>query len=146
MVSALYTILNPIMKGLLRSPLHGMVSGSIAVLEFTGRVSGKSMSTPVSYLVHEGRVHLFTSQDATWWRNLIDAPEIALLVGGKRLVGPPRVVVDDDVEKQAALTMFLTALPRDATFSNVGLDDDKKPIAEDVARAVPEMVYISMPA
>ena len=41
--------LNCVMKFVLRSPLHGVVSKKIMLLTFTGRKSGKRYTIPVSY-------------------------------------------------------------------------------------------------
>ena len=40
---------NPLMKWLLRSPLHGVVSKMYLLVTFTGRKSGTVYSTPVEY-------------------------------------------------------------------------------------------------
>jgi hypothetical protein len=45
----IYKTLNPVMTALLRSPLHGIASGSIALLHFRGRKSGREFVTPLSY-------------------------------------------------------------------------------------------------
>ena len=42
-------ILNPGMRLLLRSPLHGITSRNVGILHFTGRSSGRALSTPLSY-------------------------------------------------------------------------------------------------
>ena len=43
-------LLNPAMRGLLRSPMHGLASGNIAILHFKGRKSGRWLKTPLSYM------------------------------------------------------------------------------------------------
>ena len=40
---------NPFMKAILRSPLHGMISGSTMIVTVTGRKSGKRISPPANY-------------------------------------------------------------------------------------------------
>jgi hypothetical protein len=39
-------ILNPVMRCLLRSPLHGITSHNIGISHFTGRKSGRKLNTP----------------------------------------------------------------------------------------------------
>ena len=56
----LYRLLN-VGVGLLRSPLHGLVSGRIVLLAFTGRRSGRRFTVPVSYLRYGGDILGFTS-------------------------------------------------------------------------------------
>jgi len=51
---------NPIMKWILGSPLHRVVSKSTMLVTFTGRKSGKQYTIPVNY-VREGDVFYVTS-------------------------------------------------------------------------------------
>ena len=44
---------NPIVIGLLRSPLHGVMSASTALFTLRGRQSGRSITLPANYTVHE---------------------------------------------------------------------------------------------
>ncbi|TDI58209.1 MAG: hypothetical protein E2O92_10350 [Alphaproteobacteria bacterium] len=145
MASVMYKFLNPIMKGILKSPMHGAVSKDICVIEFKGRKSGRAMSTPVSYHIKDGRVHCFTSKDMNWWKNLVDVDAAAIVVQRRRIVARPTVVTDDLQIIHAAMTDMLTAVPRDAKFSNVGLDENNIPVADDIAAAAPNAVYVSFP-
>lgn len=63
MSNLLYKVINPIVKGLLRSPLHGLMSKNTMLIEFKGRKSGRMFTTPVSYHIEGDRVHCFTSQE-----------------------------------------------------------------------------------
>ena len=59
MSKALYSLINPVVKVILRSPLHGLMSRNTILLEFKGRKSGKIYSTPVSYHDTDGALHCF---------------------------------------------------------------------------------------
>jgi hypothetical protein len=50
---------------ILRSPLHQLMSGKYAIIEFTGRKSGRVYTTPVAYVRDGDRVLLST--DSHWW-------------------------------------------------------------------------------
>lgn len=63
-----HVILNKVMKLLLQSPFHGIVSRRIMLITFTGRMSGKSFTTPVTYVRDGDMVRVFSNQ--RWWRNL----------------------------------------------------------------------------
>jgi hypothetical protein len=60
---------NPIMLWLLRSPLHGMLSGNTLVITYTGRKSGKVFSTPVNYVRDVEVLWTVSYRRRTWWRN-----------------------------------------------------------------------------
>ena len=47
----LFKAINPIMKGLLRSPLHRLLSGTLMLLTYTGRKTGTPYTIPIGYFV-----------------------------------------------------------------------------------------------
>jgi hypothetical protein len=76
-------LVNPFMKAILRSPVHGLVSGNLLLLTFRGRKSGRLYTTPVGYTQEEDRLYLLTARP--WWRNLGDrTPVIVVLRGESR--------------------------------------------------------------
>ena len=76
MSRALYAVINPVVKFILSSPVHGLMSHNTLVLDFKGRSSGKTYSTAVSYHISNGHVHYFTEKSNQWWRNLQHVDEI----------------------------------------------------------------------
>lgn len=74
---------NPIMTGLLRSPLHGLISGNTLLLHVTGRKSGRVYTFPVSYVRSQGgSFTVLTLEDRTWWKNLRGGAPVKLLLQG----------------------------------------------------------------
>lgn len=144
MSAALYSVINPVVKFVLRSPVHGLLSRNTLLLEFKGRKSGKSYTTPVSYYEHDGQVDCFTDRNNTWWRNLVDGNEVTLTIRGHRIAGTPSVTLDGSPSMQSALHDFLVATPRDAAFAGIALNADGRPEAADVAKAVQNLVHISI--
>ena len=75
---------NPVISALLRSAFHGLVSGRILLLTYTGRKSGRRYTLPVGY-IRDGDALLVVCQHSElkqWWRNLRhDAPVTLLLRG-----------------------------------------------------------------
>jgi hypothetical protein len=47
---------NSIMAFILRSPLHGLLSGSTMLITYTGRKSGKSITLPTNWVRDENTV------------------------------------------------------------------------------------------
>ena len=85
--------LNKVMSTIVRSPLHGMVSKSIMLITFTGRKSGKTYSTPISYTQNDDVVTAFTH--AKWARNLEGGAPVTLTIKNKAVQGQATVVSDD---------------------------------------------------
>jgi len=63
---------NPVLKALLRSPLHGLVSRNMALISVTGRRSGQVYTFPVGYKRDGERVTIGVGwpDRKRWWRNL----------------------------------------------------------------------------
>jgi len=141
---ALYSVINPVVKCILRSPLHGVLSRNTLLLEFKGRKSGKTYSTPVSYHATDGHLHCFTDRSYKWWHNLRHTDEVKLTLRGRNIVGKPSVLADSSTRVQTALHDFLVATPRDAPHAGVALDGDGRPIASDIAEASKRLVFISI--
>jgi len=90
-----YLVVNPLMKLLLRSPLHGLISDDLMLITFTGRKSGNTYTTPVGYiLMEEGVLMIFT--ESPWWRNLDAVPEVTLRLRGERVKGRAEIIEDPD--------------------------------------------------
>ncbi|MGH0037727.1 MAG: nitroreductase/quinone reductase family protein [Myxococcota bacterium] len=88
-VNDLFTRLNPLLVALLRSPLHFLVSGGLALLTVTGRRSGRRHTFPVGYQREGSKVILLASEahKKQWWRNYRTPAPATLLIRGKELTG-----------------------------------------------------------
>ena len=144
MNKALYSVINPVVKFILSSPLHGLMSRNTVLLEFKGRKSGKIYTTPVSYRATDGRLHCFTEKANKWWRNLCDGEDVGVTLRGRKMTGNPSVLADGSALVQSALHNLLLASPRDAAHAGVAFDADRQPVASDVARAAKGLVFISI--
>jgi len=131
---------NHAMKLVLRSPVHGMVSKNILLITFTGRKSGKTYTTPVSYSQHGHEIYIFTH--ANWWKNLYSEAPVTVTIRGRELQGLAEPIAEDKQAIAAALAAHLRKMPGDARFYGVTFDDHKNPRAEDVERAVQTVVWI----
>jgi deazaflavin-dependent oxidoreductase (nitroreductase family) len=131
------------MKFVLRSPVHGMVSKSLLLITFTGRKSGKTYTTPVSYSQYGDRVYIFTH--AGWWKNLRSNAPVTLHIRGRDLQGQAEPVAEDKQTVAAGLTEHLRKVPSDARYYGVTFDENKNPRAEEVEQAAQTVVLIRIP-
>ena len=145
MSKRLYRVINPVVKKILRSPLHGVLSQNTLLLEFTGRKSGRKLSTPVSYHSSGGVAHCFTRKSFVWWKNLNSGEPVYVTIKGKRHLVNPEVEAENSEIKGQALRHFLRAVPRDAPHSEVSLDTNGDPSVDDIQRVVSDMVYVRLP-
>jgi deazaflavin-dependent oxidoreductase (nitroreductase family) len=131
---------NPIMMWVLRSPLHGMLSGSTMIITYTGRKSGKVFSTPVNYVRGGNLLWTISFRHRTWWKNLRDSP-VALRIQGKDLTGTARAITDPQ-EVKTNLMAYLQKAPQVARYIGVRLDANGRPELEDVAEAAKTRVMV----
>src|SRR5690349_21731741 len=121
------SFVNHIMKFLLRSPLHGMVSKTILLITFTGRKSGKTYTTPVSYSQDDDQVIIFTHAD--WWKNLCSGAPVTLRLRGREVQGVAEPVAEDQQAITTGLMAHLRKVRNDARFYGVTFDQQGNPSA-----------------
>ena len=140
-----YKIVNPFMKALLRSPFHSYASGSLVLLHFRGRKSGREFVTPLSYVRRENTVWLLSAHSTRWWMNLReDGTPVKLVLAGEMLTGKAKLWDGDSDALRDRVRRYITALPRDAKFYAIELDDDQKPVEASLAKVAPELVFVEV--
>ncbi len=136
---------NAIMAGLLRSPLHRLLSQSTMLMTYSGRKSGKVYSTPMNYVRtrEAGAEVLITTsyRQRTWWRNLRGGVPVVVRVQGEALKAQAEAL-EDDLKVAEGLGRFLELVPAWAKYYRVKLDPNGKPNAADVAEAAKTRVVI----
>jgi deazaflavin-dependent oxidoreductase (nitroreductase family) len=132
---------NSIIRTLLRSRLHGMMSKNTMLITYTGRRSGKTYTTPVNYVRNGDDLLVVSYRRRTWWRNLGGGAPVTVRVQGRDLQGVAEAITDDDAVA-AGLMDYLGQTPQWAKYFDVGLNADGQPEAAEVARAARERVMV----
>jgi deazaflavin-dependent oxidoreductase (nitroreductase family) len=139
--SDLVKIYTPLIKMILRSPLHGLMSQNTMLISFRGRKSGKIYTTPVGY-VQEGNCIIFFEQShSTWWKNLRGGAPVIVRVRGRNLKAIGEAIQDQETVT-TALSMYVRKLPQYAKFFVVTIGPDGLPNQEEVARAAQNRVMM----
>lgn len=136
----LMTVANVVVRLILRSPLHTLLSGNVMLLTYTGRKTGKRYTYPVSYLRDGDVVTVFTYH--SWWKNLRGGAPVIVEIKRQRLVGSAEVVRDDESAIAAALLAQLRRHPSLANGYHVPLDSDRRPDSEAVRQAAQFVVMV----
>lgn len=132
-------LINPTIKAILRSPLHGILSGNLLILHFQGRKTGKAYSTPVGYhRLDEKTVLLMTR--SPWWKNLNNAEEILLRLAGKDSLASAEVITDKTIVWDY-ISRFLKENP-DPRRIGIMLSKDSSP--EVIRQAASDLVAIRL--
>lgn len=115
-----FPVVNRVVRLLLHSPLHGVMSGNIMVVYFRGRRTGRRRWTPVRYLPEgEGGVLCLTGRETGWWPNFLDPGPVELQLAGRRVAATAQALPDDAERKNAALRRMLERFPADAAYHGI---------------------------
>jgi len=82
--------INPLVRWLIRSPLHGLASRRIALITYTGRRGGQRHTIPVGYEMAGADVTITVGspERKVWWRSLTGSgAPVELVVRGQRRTG-----------------------------------------------------------
>ena len=103
---------NTMAMAVLRSPVHRMMSGSLLVLTYTGRRSGKEYSLPLQYVDIDARLVIWAGNATgkTWWRNLETPAAVTVQLRG-RTVDAKASLIDDRAQRAECLRAYLDRYP-----------------------------------
>ena len=82
--------MNPVLMGVLRSRVHGLASGRLALITYTGRKSRRRYTIPVLYRDKGDEITIAVGwpERKVWWRNLTGAGgPVSLVVRGEDVRG-----------------------------------------------------------
>jgi deazaflavin-dependent oxidoreductase (nitroreductase family) len=116
---------NPLVVWLLRSPLHVLMSGSVLLLMFEGRRSGRIYTTPVNYVRDGKDLLLVAARDHTWWKNLRGGAPVRLLICGRDEEGVAEAL--EGASAEVALLAVLRAVPTYRRHWKIELGPDGRP-------------------
>ncbi len=137
--------LNPVMRGLLRSPLHGVTSHNIGIVHFRGRKSGRELSTPLSYTREGNVVRLLSNQTTRWWVNFRgDNIQAEMEIARQRLPGTAKLLEGDSEALRDGVRRFIRALPRDAKVYGLKLDANGEVIEESLDAIASELILVEV--
>ena len=144
----LFPLINAIMKLLLNSPMHSLMSKEIMLLEFQGRKSGRQIQTPVSYIISENEVRCFTTKDGGWWHSFRHSQSnpisVKVRIAGRTLDGSAIALHSSEPEIAKELREFLIQIPGNAAYHDIKLDASRHPVNADIEAAVSACVLISI--
>ena len=96
-------VANPIIRGLLRSRFHWVMSGRLALISYIGHRSGHRYTLPVAYHQLDGSIVAVTPKGKTnWWRNFQHSQVCHVWLGGKEYKATGKIVTDSERESLLA--------------------------------------------
>jgi deazaflavin-dependent oxidoreductase (nitroreductase family) len=139
-------IWNPIVRFILRSPLHGVMSKSVMLITYHGQKSGKEYTLPVSYLEDGKTVFVIPGmpERKTWWHNIHKDTPVQLRLRGKDIKARATLLSsENDLDIMVhALVLFFQKMPAGASLYKVQKDANGGFLMDDLQRAAKSMVMI----
>ena len=131
---ALGRVVGPVIAALLRSPLHGLVSGRLMLLAFTGRKSGKRYEIVVGR--HEVGGPLLIPSASRWRFNLRGGAPVTVTLGGIIRSGYAELIEDLDGVARAYEELFGRIGAKNAQRVGLRVNVDREPSREELKAAV----------
>ncbi len=109
-------VANPVVRTMLRSPLHPLLSRWLLVVAYIGRRSRRTYSVPVQYASAGDDVYVFpgVAERKRWWRNLRGGAQVRLRLRGRELQATADVLTPegDREDLVRGLAVYLGRFPR----------------------------------
>ena len=99
---------NRLVRAVLRSPAHRLLSGMAIELSYTGRRTGRQYSVPLQYARDADRVVVVPqgAESKTWWRNFLTPQPVRVRLKGRLHDGVAHVVPPDDPAYDEAKRLY----------------------------------------
>ena len=129
-------LLNPVMKALLRSPLHRPLSKQFMLLTVTGRKTGRTYTVPVSRHQSDGALVVFAA--GSWRGNLRGGAQVGLILDGRKRTGYADLEEDPDRVAQAYKTRLDRLGVGNARQLGLKVNVGRSPTADEIKPVVAE--------
>lgn len=124
----LQRLYNPLVRWLLRSPLHRLLSGSTLLLTYTGRHSGMAYSVPVNYVRDGETLLLVGGRDHAWWRSLRAGVSVTVRLQGRDYAGTATALEREAAVADGGLLTLLRRVPQYRSYWHAPLDAAGNPV------------------
>lgn len=136
-------LITPVVSAILRSRLHGLLSGTLVLLSYEGHQSAHEYTLPVQYARSGEHLYIVVgdANAKTWWRNLRGGWGVRLWLQGRKALGRADVL-SDDAEAAEGLRVYLDRFPGLAVDWGVRHDANRAYDAEDLQRVRRGLVVV----
>jgi hypothetical protein len=109
---------NPLVRGILRSRAHALLSSRLVVLEYEGRRSGRTFAIPLRYAeTADGRLVTLAVEPARkqWWRSFVEPRGAVVVRHGQRheVIGS----LAEGTARDEARAVYAARYPHSAGFA-----------------------------
>lgn len=143
MMKPMTIVMGSILKPLMKSPLHSLVSKQYLEISFTGRKSGKRYKVVTAYKHRGSSIEIISP--GKWWKNLEhDAANVRVLLRGNEYPIDPETFYQSSEVPDAYRHVF-TVSASTAKLYGVRRNADGSPDDNDVSQATSTCALIRFP-
>jgi hypothetical protein len=136
-----FKLMNPSMKALLQLPLHPLFSGTLMLITYKGRKSGKVYIHPIGYF-EWGPDELLAFTSARWWVNMLGGAPVRLLVKGRWLEAVPTIIRERAAVIETVKEFIWRIGLKPALRLALGLPRDREPTPDDFCAIPPSRTIV----
>lgn len=106
-------IANRVMRGMLRSRLHGVLSSRLLLVTYRGRRSKELHTFPAMYVRDGARVIVVAghADHKLWWRQMLGGAEVMLRISGQEIPAHATPLLEPTRMRGALLRRYLERFP-----------------------------------
>jgi deazaflavin-dependent oxidoreductase (nitroreductase family) len=137
---------NTFAMGVLRSPLHGMMSRSLLILTYEGRRSGATYSLPLQYVEDGDTLAIWAgnASEKTWWRNFTTPALVEVQLRGEEVPAKARLVADPE-RRARLLRSYVDRYPNTTPTGRPKFFGERwDPTDEELAAAAESIVMVEV--
>ena len=131
----LFRFINPIVRLILNSPIHFLISHQILLFRVVGRRSKRIFEIPASCAHINDSLVCVTLRENLWWKNFKDIETQEIYFKGKKINKNISINFTDNAFVRDKLKELIEHNPIDAFFAGVKLDKNKVPNSADLDKA-----------
>jgi hypothetical protein len=125
-LAGLFARANAVVRPLLQSPLHSVVSGRLMLLDYKGKRTGKQYSFAVGYFPWDDG-DVIVSSTANWPKAIGTARNVRLLIKRRWFAAQPTVIRESEQKAEILGKFARRNGPKAAKGLMLGLPGDRQP-------------------
>jgi hypothetical protein len=134
---------NAVVRPLLQSPLHAVVSGRLMLLNYTGGKTGKSYSFAIGYFPWDDG-DVIVSSSAKWPKTIGSARDVRVLIKRRWFAAQPTPIKDAEAKADLLGEFARRNGPKAAKGLMLGLPGDRQPDRQELLDAAAKTTLVRL--
>lgn len=132
---------NKVVRPLLKSPMHALVSSRLMLLSYVGGKTGNTYTFAIGYFPWDNG-DVLVSSTANWPRTIGSARDVQVLIKRQWFAATPTVIRDDDQKAEVLGEFAKRNGPKAAKGLMLGLPGDRQPDAQELLTAAAKTTLV----